>query len=248
MSEDTGNATFSRESGDGPTLFDWRESLTIIPSGLDHARVKVFRQLASDKDSKTRDISGRHGFGSSGSAALQLCLENRLKTRFPTDDWILFRETWKRKNTPLRRPYLVHIASARRKSDNDFFSWPTPRANDAEKRGIIADDPRNGLVTAANLCAWSTPSAMDWKDTPGMAAKGENPDGTKRVRLDQLPRQAYMISGPEQNGSGAEMENPGLLNPAFSRWLQGYPKEWDEAAIKVYRSMKTTAKKEGSRD
>ena len=27
--------------------------------------------------------------------------------------------------------------------------WPTPRANDAEKRGAIANDPRNGLPAAA---------------------------------------------------------------------------------------------------
>ncbi len=38
---------------------------------------------------------------------------------------------------------------------------------------------------------WATPLARDWKDTPGMSVDGENPDGTKRKRLDQLARQVY---------------------------------------------------------
>ncbi len=38
---------------------------------------------------------------------------------------------------------------------------------------------------------WATPSNRDWKDTPGMSVDGENPDGTKRKRLDQLARQVY---------------------------------------------------------
>jgi hypothetical protein len=40
-------------------------------------------------------------------------------------------------------------------------SWSTPCANDAEKRGSVADDPRNGLVTQANLSTWNTPRATD---------------------------------------------------------------------------------------
>ena len=39
---------------------------------------------------------------------------------------------------------------------------------------------------------WVTPSARDWKDTPGMAT--ERPDG--RSRLDQLPRQAALAGWP----------------------------------------------------
>lgn len=40
-------------------------------------------------------------------------------------------------------------------------SCPTPRANDAEKRGMVADDPRNGLVTTANLANVPTPQKHD---------------------------------------------------------------------------------------
>lgn len=73
--------------------------------------------------------------------------------------------------------------------------------------GIRTDLEAMGYeVGAADLCAaasplrtcakgftgWPTASSRDWKDTPGMATEGVNPDGTKRKRLDQLPRVAAL--------------------------------------------------------
>ena len=53
-------------------------------------------------------------------------------------------------------------------------------------------------------------------------------------------KQAAMLTG-----STAETTNTGQLNPALSRWLMGFPKEWCEAAIKANQSMLTTHKKRG---
>lgn len=44
--------------------------------------------------------------------------------------------------------------------------WPTPRANDAEKRGAVSPEPRNGLPGAVRL--WPTPKARDAKDTTNL--------------------------------------------------------------------------------
>lgn len=43
-----------------------------------------------------------------------------------------------------------------------------------------------------DFTGWPTASAMDWKDSAGMATEATNPDGPRRVRLDQLPRVASL--------------------------------------------------------
>lgn len=39
---------------------------------------------------------------------------------------------------------------------------------------------------------WVSPNSRDWKDTMGQKTESVNPDGSKRTRLDQLPRQAFL--------------------------------------------------------
>ena len=51
----------------------------------------------------------------------------------------------------------------------------------------------------SDCTGWVTPSARDWKDTPGMAT--ERPDG--RSRLDQLPRQAALAGWPTPDAHSA---------------------------------------------
>ena len=108
----------------------------------------------------------------------------------------------------------------------DVAGWATPRSTEAghstgnPERAI---DNKSRLEDQVFLAGWATPSSRDWKDTPGMATKGVNPDGTERNRADQLPREAH---GVMSNGSPAPTEKPGQLNPEFTRWLQGFPETW----------------------
>lgn len=89
-------------------------------------------------------------------------------------------------------------------------------------------------ISDSDCTGWLTPSARDWKDTPGMARTRK--DG--RTRLDQLSRQVFLLErelppdiGATLTGSAAQIAKHVLLNPAHARWLMGLPPEWDACAV-----------------
>jgi len=64
----------------------------------------------------------------------------------------------------------------------------------AEESGIPVDELEamaGGSLQPARMNDWPTPSKRDYKDSPGMAKEGTNPDGSKRNRVDQLGRKVY---------------------------------------------------------
>jgi hypothetical protein len=263
----------------------------------------------SKKASEIIATYGRSSFGSSASANLTESLASRLKLRLDTVGSTVYRQTWKRKTTPLGRLYWAHTARALTTKDSGYTGWPTPDTHkcggqqDATKRrdgghavrlqdavtmagwptpnameggqtsrgGARKDEPLMGGVVKlvswstprstdqkcgntytencngsdlkkdAQLAAWCSPASRDHKDTPGMSTTGVNPDGSIRSRVDMLPRQAHMAetSGQTPSPSPAGTTASGVLNPAFSRWLQGFPVEWCQAAIIAYRAMRT---------
>ena len=116
-------------------------------------------------------------------------------------------------------------------ADAAMAGWGTPRVTTSggygnPKRSMDGKSRLEDQVMG--LAGWAIPSSLDYKDTPGMATTGTNPDGSTRDRLDQLPRQAALVSGLTPNGFPAEITNTKgfLLNPGFSLWLQGFPEGW----------------------
>ena len=98
---------------------------------------------------------------------------------------------------------------------------------------------------------WPTASSRDWKDSPGMAQTGTNPDGSERKRTDQLARAVYARMWPTPRASDADKGGPnqrdsagnyalpgavhhageavnGQLNPTFVEYLMGFPENWTE--------------------
>ena len=111
--------------------------------------------------------------------------------------------------------------------------WATPKANE---RAQSPEAHKKGLYSLMEMAGWCSPASRDWKDTPGMAATGINPDGSERSRLDQLPRQAT-LAGPIPTGTDAATAKPAgfRLNPLFSLWLMGYPVVWASCGARVTR-------------
>lgn len=97
--------------------------------------------------------------------------------------------------------------------DFDGGLLPTPRANDAEKRGNVANDPRNGLVAWARHQQIPTPTASDWKRTPIKASYANR----SRSRLaDDLASHIVRESGMAH----------ARLDASLWEWAMGWPITW----------------------
>ena len=142
--------------------------------------------------------------------------------------------------------------------------WPTPDAgamNDGQtwesnqaRRDRLAAKHGNGngagltVAAAATACGWPTPIVNDetgsqycrsnakrYLKVPGAAALTGWPtdDGPARLKAD----------GQILIGSCAEMPSGGRLDPAHSRWLMGYPPEWDDCAAMVTPSYRKSRRR-----
>jgi len=78
-------------------------------------------------------------------------------------------------------------------------------------RGEYSARLKSALHTNASECSsWPTASSRDWKDSPGMKTEGQNPDGSFRKRIDQLPRAVFQYGQPAQanpNTNGSRQES-----------------------------------------
>ena len=242
-SPDTRSATSSQESAGGVTPSDLPDGLQTDLFGRVVAPVSPSAVRENLGGGAIRAIFGQRGVASSASAALQSSLVSRLKQRLDTAGSTLFAMTWKQKATPSGRSVCLLRASGHRTSGSGCGSWPTPLVSDTDEHRNHRD-PRpigyRALAETVRLSSWATPTTRDHKDTGDLSQSMTRRDS--KERNDTVPRQA---PGLISSGSPAETASPGQLNPAFSRWLQGYPVSWCQAAIRVSRTL-TLQRKRGS--
>jgi len=154
--------------------------------------------------------------------------------------------TWRPKATKAGRSLFQLVPSMPNTDETGCGLWRTPGATDGEGGVMEMREDAAGhyklrdQVQPMNQKFWPTASGRDYKDTPGMARTGTNPDGSERKREDQLARAVYagMWPSPTASTGGPEPEGKtgrklathvvGSLNPTWVEWLMGYPLGWTD--------------------
>ncbi len=113
-------------------------------------------------------------------------------------------------------------------ADASLAGWPTPMAGNPGTENYNPAGNTDSIRKMVSLAGWLTPCAN--ADAAG------NPGAKMQVMLGSQVKLAG--SGTISNSSPAPTEKRGALNPAHSRWLQGYPAAWDSCGATAMQSIR----------
>lgn len=198
------SAIFSRVLAGGATRCALQECPTAPQCGQGPARAKPSRLPGSNAGSTTSATCGPLSSVSSKSAALQSCLENKLKTRFHTDGSTLFSMTWKEQTTPRGRHLLRLAASVRRTSESG-------------STGGIKDRSQLGDAPSLRL-----------KGNPGVVDRSLGRENSNGPSTEPSVRACEGLGYADRNGrvGGAVQLEGRAVHPGASRSIAGF---WSDA-------------------
>jgi hypothetical protein len=196
--------------GAGSTLFSLTWKTKATPAGRPYSQLaaSALRTSGSDCGSWPTPMAGtpaQKGYNEAGNT------DSGRKT--------VALASWPTPNTPSGGPNVKSSAKHTGGMDMEgaatLAHWATPAARDFKSESATDEfnEKRWGhsrgkpLSAEATLAAWSTPRANKW-GFPDAHGSHEQP-----------------ISGPTPNGSPAQTEKPGQLDPDHSRWVMGYHAE-----------------------
>lgn len=124
-----------------------------------------------------------------------------------------YSETWPRWGTTVAGELYLLPTLVRPTGASESGSWPTPIANDAQKRGNF--DPLRSWGLAGAVKLWPTPNASDNRDRGNMS----DPAVQRRIAMGKQIGLSMAVKDGPQAGS---------LNPTWVEWLMGWPLGWTD--------------------
>jgi hypothetical protein len=229
MSDVTHNVTSSQASGAGPTPSTSPGGRGRDPSGPPASPASPSAPPEREGGTTTTGTSGPSSGASSRSADLQFCLESRLLGLLEGTGSPEFVLTWRLWG--MQSGLRIFVLQARAHPtpvsgcSGELRGWTTPNSRDwkdvASTEALIkASVNQTNLPRMCALVCWATPTATDGN---------RNGEAQMNHRNPTLVGQA-LGSGPPLNSYRARAVRYGALNPAHSRWLQGFPATWDECS------------------
>jgi hypothetical protein len=138
--------------------------------------------------------------------------------------------------------------------------WPTPVVNDATGSDYAYSQGNHDKVTlklggTAKLAGWPTattpsggrPVSIEKMDITGRTKDGKKHTASLEHAVKFVGQARLTASGEMLIGSTAGMESGGVLNPAHSRWLQGYSREWCDCGVAATQSFLKSRKRSSKR-